>query len=69
MEIDWAMDRSRKRGARSQKPEGVPSFTVTFQSEPEWKSRAPHAIDATSFRSCVCAMAWRFHAIDAMSSP
>ena len=35
----------------------------------EIKSRAPHAIDATCFRSRVCAMAWRFHAIDATSSP
>ncbi len=33
------------------------------------KFRAPHAIVATCFRSCVCAMAWRFHAIDAMLSP
>ena len=24
-----------------------------------------HAIDATCLRSCICAMAWRFHAIDA----
>ena len=31
--------------------------------------RAPHAIDATCFRSCVRAMAWRFHAFDATSSP
>ena len=35
----------------------------------EIKFRAPHAIDATCFRSCVCAMAWRFHAIDATLSP
>ena len=35
----------------------------------EIKFRAPHAIDATCFRSCVCAMAWRFHAIDATFSP
>ena len=35
----------------------------------EIKYRAPHAIDATCFRSCVCAMAWRFHAIDATLSP
>ena len=25
--------------------------------------------DATCFRSCVCAMAWRFHAIDATLPP
>lgn len=30
----YVMDRSRKRGARTQKPEGVNSFTVTFQSAP-----------------------------------
>ena len=30
----------------------------------EIKFRAPHA-----FRSCICSMAWRFHAIDAMFSP
>ena len=35
----------------------------------EIKFRAPHAIDATCLRSCVCAMAWRFHAIDATLSP
>jgi hypothetical protein len=35
----------------------------------EIKLRAPHAIDATCFRSCVCSTAWRFHAIDAMLSP
>ena len=35
----------------------------------EIKFRAPHAIDATCFRSCVCAMTWRFHAIDATLSP
>ena len=35
----------------------------------EIKLRAPHAIDATCFRSRVCAMAWRFHAVDATSSP
>ena len=35
----------------------------------EIKFRAPHAIDATCFRSCVCAMAWRFYAIDATLSP
>ena len=35
----------------------------------EIKFRAPHAIDATCFRSCVCAMAWRFQAIDATLSP
>ena len=34
----------------------------------EIKFRTPHAIDATCFRSCVCAMAWRFHAIDATLS-
>ena len=34
------------------------------------KFRAPHAIDARCcLRSCVCAMAWRFHAIDATVSP
>ena len=33
------------------------------------QSRAPPAIDATCFPSCVCAMAWRFHAIDATLSP
>ena len=38
-------------------------------SRVEIKSRAPHAIDATCFRSCICAMAWRFHAIDATLSP
>ena len=27
-----------------------------------------HAIDATCFRSCVCAMTWRVHAIDATLS-
>ena len=31
----------------------------------EIKFRSPNAIDATCFRSCICAMAWRFHAIDA----
>ena len=35
----------------------------------EIKFRAPHADDATCFRSCVCSMAWRFHAIDAVFSP
>ena len=35
----------------------------------EIKFWASHAFDATCFRSCVCAMAWRFHAIDATSSP
>jgi len=35
----------------------------------EIKFQAPHAIDAMCFRSCVCAMAWRFHAIDATLSP
>ena len=35
----------------------------------EIKLRAPHAIDATCFRSCVCSTAWRFHAIDAKLSP
>ena len=35
----------------------------------EIKFRAPHAIDATFFRSCVYAMAWRLHAIDATLSP
>ena len=35
----------------------------------EIKLRAPHAIDATCFRSCVCSTAWRFNAIDAMLSP
>ena len=35
----------------------------------EIKYRAPHAIDATCFRSYVCSTAWRFHAIDAMLSP
>ena len=39
------------------------------QTRVEIKFRAPHAIDATCFRSCVCAMTWRFHAIDATSSP
>ena len=34
----------------------------------EIKFRAPHAIGATCFRDCVCAMAWRFHAIDATLS-
>ena len=33
----YVMDRSRKRGARAQRPEGA-SFTVTFQSAPVWKS-------------------------------
>ena len=28
-----------------------------------------HAIDAMCFCDCVCAMAWRFHAIDATLSP
>ena len=27
----------------------------------EIKFRAPNAIDATCSRSCICAMAWRFH--------
>ena len=31
-------------------------------------SAAGDAIDATYFRSRVCAMAWRFHAIDATLS-
>ena len=31
-----------------------------------WES---HAIERDIFRSCVCAMAWRFHAIDATLSP
>ena len=35
----------------------------------EIKFRAPYAIDATCFRSCVCAMAWRFHTIDARLPP
>ena len=35
----------------------------------EIKFRAPHAIDTTCLRSCVCAMAWRFHAIDATLAP
>ena len=35
----------------------------------EIKFRAPHAIDATCLRSCVCAMAWRFHAIGTTLSP
>jgi hypothetical protein len=37
-----------------------------------WKSnfgRPTDAIDATCFRSCICAMAWRLNAIDAMCSP
>jgi hypothetical protein len=29
----------------------------------------PHAIDATSFRNCICSMAWRFYAIDAPLPP
>ena len=33
------------------------------------KRRAPHAIDATCLRSCICSMAWSFHAIDATLSP
>jgi len=33
------------------------------------QTSAPHAIDATSSRNGVCSMAWRFHAIDATSSP
>ena len=28
-----------------------------------------HAIELLQLRSCVCAMAWRFHAIDATSAP
>ena len=42
---------------------GVGSVTTCVESD------FGRAIDATCFRSCVCAMAWRFHAIDATSSP
>ena len=55
-------------------PQGWIDRTINFLEAPvvfcvEIKFRASHAIDATCFRSCVCAMAWRFHAIDATLSP
>ena len=38
---------------------------------PAWRSNFGRPTPSTrrAFRSCVCAMAWRFHAIDAMLSP
>ena len=51
---------------RSQERKKTP-HPVWHQQSAAWKSN--FAIDATRFRSCVCAMAWRFPAIDAMSSP
>ena len=46
--------------------DAAPSQYVKLMSRAVWnKFRAPHAIDATIF---ICAMAWRFHAIDATLS-
>ena len=50
----------RGRRARPRRAHGVRRCV-------EIKFRAPHAVDAACFR--ICAMAWRFHAIDATLSP
>ena len=56
----------RRRLARSAARRGSPRSA----SSPVWKSNFRHPTPSTQYclRSCVCSMAWSFHAIDAALS-
>ena len=50
---------------------GYPNDMASFMQATVWKSNFGRPAPSTqrAFRSCVCAMAWRFRAIDATLSP
>merc|ERR1711903_15288 len=50
---------------------GYPNDMASFMQATMWKSNFGRPAPSTqrAFRSCVCAMAWRFRAIDATLSP
>ena len=62
---------TKKFSGRNALPRGRYRRTAAPEPAAVWKSNFGRPTPSTrrAFRSCVCAMAWRFHAIDATFSP
>ena len=62
---------TKKFSGRNALPRGRYRRTAAPEPAAVWKSNFGRPTPSTrrAFRSCVCAMAWRFHAIDATLSP
>jgi len=69
--VDLRSGITKKFSGRNALPRGRYRRTAAPEPAAVWKSNFGRPTPSTrrAFRSCVCAMAWRFHAIDATLSP